>query len=236
MLHIHHNAAAVAETAIGLLFSAAKRIPQMDRSLRQLDWRPRYAANPALRLAGKRALLLGYGEIGARIESILRAIGVNVVVIRRVPRAVGEQTVDALPTLLPNADILISTLPSTPMTRGLIGAPELNLLPPHAVIVNVGRADVFDECALYGALKQGSIGSAALDVWYHYPSDEASRVGTAPSAYPFEELTNVVLSPHSSGHDTEVESDRVRCVAEVVAAITAGEDVASWAVDLVAGY
>ena len=60
---------------------------------------------------------------------------------------------ERLHDLLPRADILLITLPDTPETRGLIGAPELELLPEGSVLVNVGRATVVDEEALYTALK-----------------------------------------------------------------------------------
>ncbi len=70
-----------------------------------------------------------------------------------------------------------------------------SLLPSNAVLVNVGRAEVVDEKALYEALKKGAIKAAGLDVWYQYPSktDPSSRSHTMPSTYPFHELDNVVF-------------------------------------------
>ena len=61
--------------------------------------------------------------------------------------------------------------------------------------MNVGRGPVVDEEALYRALADGRLGAAGLDVWYSYPATEAARSATFPSAYPFHELDNVVLSP-----------------------------------------
>ncbi len=82
---------------------------------------------------------------------------------------------------------------------GLLGAAELALLPDGAVLVNIGRGPIVDERALYEGLRDGRPHAAGLDVWYSYPPDEAARANWPPSAYPFHELDNVVLSPHRGG-------------------------------------
>ena len=77
---------------------------------------------------------------------------------------------DSLPDVLRRADYLAIALPLTPETRGLIGEAELGLMKPTAILVNVARADIVDEDALYSALAERRIAGAALDVWYRYPS------------------------------------------------------------------
>ena len=81
--NLHHNAAPVAELAVGLLLAAAKFLIPMDRALRAHDWTPRYQPNPSLLLAEKTALVLGYGEIGQRVAEICRGMRMKVVATRR---------------------------------------------------------------------------------------------------------------------------------------------------------
>ncbi len=83
------------------------------------------------------------------------------------------------------------------------------LLPPQAILVNVGRGPIVVEKALYQALCNGALYAAGLDVWYNYPADKASRSNTPPSQYPFHELDNVVMSSHRGGLTTEVEAERL---------------------------
>ena len=128
-------------------------------------------------------------------------------------------------------------LPLTDQTRGLIGERELALLPPSAVLVNVGRGPVVDEGALYRSLKEGRLLAAGLDVWYNYPADEAAMANTPPSAYPFGELANVVLSPHRGGFAQEEGARRARMddLAETINALARGEPARN-RVDLNEGY
>jgi phosphoglycerate dehydrogenase-like enzyme len=104
----------------------------------------------------------------------------------------------ALRTLLPETVALVIAVPSAPDTRGLIGAAELALLPRPAVVVNVARADIVDEDALYDALR-GSGLAAGLDVWWTEAQQLADAEGVIASRHPFQELENVVLSPHRAG-------------------------------------
>jgi phosphoglycerate dehydrogenase-like enzyme len=82
-----------------------------------------------------------------------------------------------------------------------------------------------DEAALYHALRDGRLHAAGLDVWYHYPApgDEAARAHTPPSAYPFHELDNVVLSPHRAGGSMETDRARMDHLAALLAAAARGE-------------
>ena len=239
--NLHHNAAATAELAIGLLLAAAKRIVPMDRALRLGDWRPRFDPQVALALAGKTALVLGYGEIGKRVAQGCLGLGMAVIAIRR-QATPGEQdgsvavhAASALPTLLPSADALVISLPLTPATEGMIGARELALLPPRAVLVNVGRGPIVDEAALYQALASGRLYAAGLDVWYRYPEDDASRVSTLPAHQPFHELDEVVLSPHRGGDNLETEERWPEALAALLNAAARGELLPNQ-VDLTAGY
>lgn len=225
--NLHHNAAATAETAVALLLAAAKFIVPLDRSLRRDDWRPRYAMPPVMLLDGRTALVLGYGAIGRRVARACHGLGLRVLATRR-SRPTTTDDVAAiyaaaeLPELLPRADALLITLPGTPETESLIGAAELALLPDEAVLVNVGRGPIVDEGALYGALVNGRLRAAGLDVWYNYPSDAASREATAPATWPFHTLDNVVMSPHRGGFSDRRGALLAAHLAETLNAAAAG--------------
>ncbi len=227
---LHHNAAAVAELALALLLAAARSLLRADRALRRFDWRMRYAPDPSLRLAGGRALLLGGGAIGGRLRTLLTALGMQVDTLTRR----GPLTLADLDRLLPRATCVLGALPSTPETRGLLDARRLALLPDGAVLVNVGRGDLCDEEALYEALASGRL-RAGLDVWFQYPEDEPGRVGTRPSRFPFDQLSNVVLSPHRGGHGQHVEEARREVLQAVLGCLARGEEPPG-RVDVAAGY
>ena len=224
----HHNAVAVAECAVALTLALAKHVVPMDRALRAHDWRPRYAPDPALRLAGTRALVLGFGAIGRRVARLLDAVGLDVTATRRsldAPAIAGD--IRLLPAALtraalPHAQILVLCLPHTADTDGLLDAGALAALAPGSLVINVARAGVIDEQALFDALSSGHLGGAALDVWWRYP-DAASRASTPASTLPFHALPNVVLSPHRSGHDRTVEDDRLRDLLVTLRALAGGE-------------
>ena len=119
---------------------------------------------------------------------------------------------------------LLVCLPSTDETRGLIGKTQLDLLPQHAIVVNVGRGDVLEEHALYEALHSGRLHGAGLDVWWNYPTTYTEAACTAPSACAFASLTNAVLSPHRGGGVgvAELEVLRMRRIGEMLS--VAGRD------------
>ncbi len=170
--NLHHNAAATAEMAIALLMSAAKFIVPIDRKLRVNDWSPRYAPSRSIELAGKTALIVGYGQIGQRVGRVCQAMNMTVIATRR-NRVASDGIAEVYATselskLLPRADVLIITAPLTPDTKGLIGERELALLPRGSILVNVGRGLIVDEGALFSALKSGQLVAAGIDVWYQY--------------------------------------------------------------------
>jgi phosphoglycerate dehydrogenase-like enzyme len=241
--NIHHNAGAAAELAVALLLAAAKFIVPMDRSLRSFDWSPRYRPNPSVELQGSRALILGYGAIGRSVAQMCRGLGMNVAAIRRRPERTKSDcpdeihTIDSLPRLLPETDVLIVALPLTRKTEALVGEEELRLLPKQAVLVNIARGPIVDEKALFDSLQSRSLKAAGLDVWYSYPKDVESRAMTPPSNHPFHELDNVVLSPHRAGAlDMErTEILRMESLARSLNAAAQGREI-PFPVDVEEGY
>jgi phosphoglycerate dehydrogenase-like enzyme len=142
-----------------------------------------------------------------------------------------------LHSLLPRCDFLILSLPLTPHTKGILAEKELALLQPHAFVVNIGRGELIDQHALYTALKENRIAGAALDVWYHYPTDIESRSHTAPADEPFGELETVIMSPHKAGGLAvdEVEQERMQALAHLLNDLVQG-DVLPKGIDIQAGY
>jgi phosphoglycerate dehydrogenase-like enzyme len=224
--NLHHNAPPTAEMALALLLAAARRLIPSDREFRRHDWTPRYQPYPSVLLTGKTALIAGYGEVGRRVGQVLDALGMTVLGTRRTQTDIanGIYPADALYELLPRADVLVIALPATHETEELISERALSLLPQGAIVVNVGRAAVIDQHALYEALKSGHLHGAGLDVWYHYPPDKASRTDTPPADVPFHELDNVVMSPHRAGGggNPEIEELRMRALANALNQVAEG--------------
>ena len=240
--NLHHNAAPTAEMALALLLAAAKFIIPIDRTFRTHDWSPRYEPNQSITLDGKSALILGFGHIGQRVGRYCQALGMKVLAVRRnsnrdiLPGLRAEiYPPNVLPEILPQAHVLIITLPFTPDTDGMIGAKEIALLPPGALLVNVGRGRIIDQAALYTALKTGAVLAAGLDVWYNYPSEPGMRQNTPPADYPFFELDNVVMSPHRGGDSIDSGSLRMTHLASLLNDLERGEPVENQ-VDVQAGY
>lgn len=199
--------AGIAEYIMGAMIFLSRSFGRLDAGLRQGRWDSQWAVGrpaPPLwpELAGKTLGILGFGHIGEAVARRARAFDMQVCAIRRQAQADLPEGVafiggpERLDELLEHSDYLAVTLSLSPDTRNLLDARRLRLLKPTAFLINVARAEIVEEAALYQALATGGIAGAALDVWYHYPTrDEA----TLPSALPFHQLANVLMTPHVSG-------------------------------------
>lgn len=190
----------VAEHAMGLLLTAARRFDEMREFQLQRKW-PGHLGGPQpdrpkdrfTTLRGANVLIWGYGNIAKTLAPHLAAWGATV---RGVARSAGVRdgvevyAEDALPELLQRTDALVMILPGSESTRDVLNAERLKLLPKHAWVVNVGRGTSIDEEALADALERGELGGAALDVFKTEPLPESSRLWTAP---------NLLVSPHAAG-------------------------------------
>lgn len=235
--NIHHNAVPVAEMGMALLLAAAKLILPIDRIFRASDWTPRYQADSSMLMEGKTVLILGYGSIGRHIARMCHGFGMRVMATKRhLAEASGSTDTqgevslfspDAMHQLLPQANVLMICVPHTPQTHGLIGARELALLPPHAILVNISRGPIVEEMALYQALCERTLAAAALDVWYTYPTDptDEAQMHIAPSTAPFHQLDNVIMSPHRAGRSRETERLRMVHVAALLNEAALGKSI-----------
>lgn len=241
LFNLHHNAAPTAEMAVTLLLAAAKRVVPLDASLRKGDWTPRYEPTQAVLLDGATALVVGMGAIGRRVARACQGLGMHVVATRMsVQERHDDDGIDVHPSaalhdLLPQATALILTLPLTEVTRGMIGARELALLPRPAVLVNIGRGPLIDAEALDAALEDGSLHAAGLDVWWSYPPDAESRADTPPAPVPLDRHESLVMSPHRAGHVIDGERLRTAALIETLRALRDGTPVPN-PIDPARGY
>ncbi|WP_144641297.1 D-2-hydroxyacid dehydrogenase [Bordetella genomosp. 13] len=196
--------AVVAQSALAGVLALARRLPLLARAQQQRQWQPLLDDLQPRDLAGQHAVIVGWGGIGQRIGALLRALGMDVSVVRHsaAPAEGARHTVDyaGLPELLPDADWLVLACPLTSATRGLVDRAALGRLPAHAMLVNVARGHVIDEAALIEHLRAGRLAGAFLDVFQQEP---------LPAESPLWALDNVIVSPHSAGF-SDGNADRVR--------------------------
>jgi phosphoglycerate dehydrogenase-like enzyme len=221
----------IAEYVLGAMLALTRGLARLDATLRRGTWESQWAVGaappaPWPELAGKTLGILGYGRIGQCVATRARAFEMTVLAIRRdatQPDRHGLAVLrgpDALDDVLARADYLAIALPLTAETRGLLGERELRAMKPTAILVNVARAEIIDEDALYEALAERRIAGAALDVWYRYPSGPGP---TPPARRPFHELPNVLMTPHVSGWTEGMLEARAKLVAENIHRTARGE-------------
>jgi phosphoglycerate dehydrogenase-like enzyme len=228
-VHGHENG--IAEYVLGAMIALSRNLAQVDASLRAGRWESQWAPGvppPPVwpELSGRTLGILGYGGIGQAVARRARAFDMQVCAIRR---NVGQSTEDNLVLLgnlevldevLRRSDYLAITLPLTPETHGLLGEEQLLLMKRTAILVNVSRAQIIDEDALYDALFERRIAGAALDVWYRYP---LAYGPVLPARRPFHELPNILMTPHVSGWTDGMLEARATLIAENIGRTARGE-------------
>jgi phosphoglycerate dehydrogenase-like enzyme len=195
---------AIAEFVMAALLQRCVPLADADRLLRQGDW-AYWAGAPErahAEFAGSTLGLLGFGHIGKAVAKRAKAFDIRIHVANRSPVA-PSNLVDRyypladLQAFCASVDSIVVSVPLAPDTRGMVGRDAFAAMKPHAVLINVARGPVVDEQALYDALRDRRIGGAVIDTWYQYPT--ASQPTIAPSALPFADLPNIVMTPHMSG-------------------------------------
>ncbi len=199
------NAIAVAEHAIALMLAVARRIPQIDREMRSGAW-PRDMLG---QLHGKTLTVLGTGAIGTQVAKLAKAFGMTVLAWSARNNSLAERD-----DYLKQADFVSLHVRLTPQTRGFIGARELALMKPGAILVNTGRGALVERDALHEALAGQRIAGAGLDVFH----DEPLKPGD-----PILGFSNTVLSPHNAGQTPEVRRDGLLLTVQNVERFLAGQ-------------
>jgi phosphoglycerate dehydrogenase-like enzyme len=221
----------IAEYTIGAMIALSRSFGRLDQKLRSGQWESQWALGapgPPLwpELAGKTLGILGFGHIGEALARRARAFDMRICAIRRQAQTKAPDGVtfvagpERLDDVLRSSDYLVITLSLSDDTRGLLDRRRLALMKPSAYLVNVARAEIIDERALYRALAGGRLAGAALDVWYRYPT---SAGNAAPSTEPFHRLDNVIMTPHISGWTQGMFEARVDVIAENIARTVRGQ-------------
>lgn len=217
----------IAEYVLAAMLQWAIGIPAMDKALRQDTWHGSHLSGPRHgELYAQTLGIVGYGRIGREVARRARAFGMKIVACSRTARA-GDDLVDrvedmqALPGLLASSDFVLLSLPLEASTKGLISAAQLARMKPTAVIINVARGPLIDEQALFSACREKRIGGAILDTWYRYPPE--GQLHGAPSALPFRELDNIIMTPHASGWTEGLRPRRCRFIAANLDRLARGE-------------
>lgn len=182
-----------AELAWGLILGAARRIAEDHAFMRQGGWQTRVGH----RVAGKTLGLLGLGRLGSAVARVGLAFGMKAVAWSQNLTAdkASEQGVERVEKdeLFRRSDILSVHLVLSPRSRGLVGAREIGLMKPSAILVNTSRGPICDTTAIIAALKEGRLAYAGLDVYDQEP---------LPIDHPLRSAPNVILTPHI-GYVTE---------------------------------
>jgi len=210
---------ATAEIAMLLILGAARRAPEGERLLHAREWRGWQPMQLiGRRLDGKRLGILGMGKIGRALAKRARAFDMQAHYHNR-RRLTSEEEQgavyhDTLDGLLAVSDVLSINAPSTPETRGAIGAAALASLPRGAIVVNTSRGDLIDDGDLIAALKSGQVGYAGLDVYKGEPNIH-------PGYY---ELQNVFLLPHMGTSAIEARNEMGFAALDNIDAVLAGRE------------
>ena len=231
LANVYGHESGMAEYVIATMLALTRAIVRLDGKLRRGEWESQWAvgvAPPPLwpELAGRTLGILGYGHIGQALAKRARAFDMEVCAIRRQAQGARPEGLtflggpEQLDEVLQRADYLAVTLSLSAATRNLIGERQLRLMKPSAILINVARAEIVAESALYQALANKQIAGAALDVWYRYPNSPGPAL---PSTYPFHELDNVIMTPHVSGWTDGMLQARSKLIAANIDRAARGE-------------
>lgn len=206
---------AVAEHALALMLSLARRIPQADASMKRGEWQKRELEGAEL--AGKTLGVVGFGRIGRALGERAAALGMRVVahdpLLSEAELRAGGAEPLTLETLLEQADYISLHVPLQDETRGMIGREAIEKMKPGARLINTARGGLVGEEALLEALESGHLAGAALDVF----AEEPPRL-TALISHP-----NMVATPHLAAQTAEAQLRTSLDIAREVLAALRGE-------------
>ncbi|MDM0109960.1 2-hydroxyacid dehydrogenase [Variovorax sp. J22R24] len=226
--NVHGHEVPIAEFTLHAILEHCLRLWQYPAHLDAPAWAQAYANRSQHEEAhGKTLAIVGFGHIGQEIARRARAFGMHVIAVTRSGKKGSADLADefvpasTLDDVLPRVQCLVICCPLDDSTRGLIGARQLALLPAQSLLVNVARAEVVDEQALYEALRDKALARAVLDVWYQYPKKDQAPVN--PSRWPLHELPNVRATPHISAMTPALLDRRYRFMAQNIGRLQQGQ-------------
>lgn len=189
------NAESVAEHALLLILASLRRLPEIDRNTKNGIWKKQEQGVRTEELKGKTVGIVGMGHIARILAELLRPFGVKLLYWNRsraeedFEQRFGLRYV-GLEELLESSDVVTLHCALAPETRHLIREETIVRMKPGAILVNTARGGLVDTAALAGALRNGQLSFAALDVHEQEP---------IPADYVLKELDNVILTPHVAG-------------------------------------
>ncbi len=198
----------VAELVLTLILAAQRRLPHFLAAQRAGRWDLVEGED----LRDKRALIIGADDLGEQTVRRLKAFDAEPILVAHSARD-GVHATDELPELLPEADIVVLTVPLTAETTGLVDAEFLARMPDGALLVNVARGKVVDTDALLAELTSGRL-RACLDVTDPEPLTDGHPLWDAP---------NVVITPHAAGYIKQAGPRAFALVNEQLRRYVAGE-------------
>jgi phosphoglycerate dehydrogenase-like enzyme len=237
----------MAEYALMAILELAHRMPLIQRLRDARAWpanADRLASLTPRELPGATVGIVGYGRIGREISRLANAFGMRVLGVKRTTQAgdagakfdTGRRAgaddptelfgMDRLSEALEQSDILVVVVPLTELTRGMIGAAELDLLPHGAMVVNIARGGIVDETALLDRLRDGRLAGVALDVFDDEPLPADSVWWSEPGA---------LVTPHVAGLAPQYHAQTLDLVVENLTRLADGRPVLN-EVDRVSGY
>lgn len=186
----HHG---TPELTWALILAAARHIPIEDRRMHAGGWQ----STVGITLYGRTLGLLGLGRVGRRVAEIGRAFGMKVIAWSQNLTTEHASSIGAVRVekedLFRQSDILSLHVVQSERTIGIVGAHDLAMMKPSAILVNTARGGLIDEPTLLAALTERRLGMAALDVYGQEP---------LPDDHPLRQFSNVILTPHL-GYVTE---------------------------------
>lgn len=191
------NARSVAEHTLTLMLACLKRIPAIDKQVRQGIWKKQETGTSCHELYGKTVGLVGMGAIGKQVAEYLRVFGAKVIyndLYRLSPDhedRLGAQFISSVEEMLPQVDIISMHCPLTPENKYMLNENTLSIIKKGVIVINTARGKLIDETALYKSLKDGRISAAGLDVHNEEPIIIENHLLSS--------LDNVILTPHIGG-------------------------------------
>jgi D-2-hydroxyacid dehydrogenase (NADP+) len=192
----------IADHAFALLLGLTRNMATFQRSQESAQWK-RGGGLPMTELRGKSLLVIGYGGIGVQVAERAHAFGMDVFAIDSKDLPItgtlkGSGKPDELDEFLETADVVVSCVPETPHTIGMISAAQFAKMKKGSYLINVSRGKVVDTAALVKALEEGKLAGAGLDVVDPEP---------LPRDHPLWKMKNVIITPHVAGI-SEMKSER----------------------------
>jgi phosphoglycerate dehydrogenase-like enzyme len=205
------NTESTAQYVLGQILLVTRRLSEVHRSAARGQWNR--LSFTGRELSELTLGIVGFGRIGSRLADITNSLGCRILVSTRRPESVPPPYVaKSLSDLFSSADVISVHLPLTEATRGVIGLELLQLMRPHALIVNTSRGDVLREYDLDCFLRSRPDAAAVLDV----------RSNEPPGDQLFCDLPNVYLSPHIAAFTSAAQKQVLSTVLEDVERVLSG--------------